>query len=74
MTAPSDLFETFLQSDRAQSRYRERNEKRDQVRNERLLPLLNQFLDGEIALEEFKPRNDGLNKQHPYWGFDGFNG
>ena len=74
MTDPSDLFEAFLQSDRAQSRYRERNEERDQVRDEHLLPLLNQFLDGEITLEEFKPRNDGLNKQHPYWGFDGFNG
>lgn len=74
MTAPPELFEAFLQSDRAQSRYRERNEMRDQVRNEQLLPLLNQFLDCEIALEEFKPRNDGLNKQHPYWGFDGFNG
>lgn len=74
MTAPPELFEAFLESDRAQSRYRERNEKRDQVRNENLLPLLNQFLDGEITLEEFKPRNDGLNKQHPYWGFDGFNG
>jgi len=74
MTAPPDLFESFLESDRAQSRYRERNEKRDQVRSERLRPLLNQFLDDEITLEEFKPRNDGLNKQHPYWGFDGFNG
>lgn len=74
MTAPSDLFTAFLESDRSQSRYRSRNENRDQVRNNRLLPLLNQFLDGEISLDEYKSRNDGLNKQYPNWGFDGFNG
>lgn len=74
MTAPAELFTAFLESDRAQSRYTERNQKRDDVRHEHLLPLLGKFLDGDIGLEEFKPRNDGLNKQYPYWGFDGFNG
>lgn len=74
MTEPPELFPAFLESERAQDRYRKRNRKRDQVRNDRLLPLLHQFIDGEIALEEYKSRNDGLNKQHPYWGFDGFNG
>lgn len=74
MTAPVELFESFLTSDRAQSRYVERNEKRDQVRHNHLLPLLEEFLDGNTTLGEFKPRNDGLNKQYPFWGFDGFNG
>lgn len=74
MSSPEQLFNEFLDSERAQSRYVERNERRDHVREEYLLPLLDEFLNGEIELEEFKPRNDGLNKEHPLWGFDGFNG
>ncbi|TKX64606.1 MULTISPECIES: hypothetical protein [Halorubrum] len=74
MTSPPELFESFLASERAQTHYNERNAERDEVRREELFPLLNRFLDGDVTLEEFKPRNDGLNKQYPYWGFDGFNG
>lgn len=74
MTSPPELFESFLASERAQTHYNERNAGRDEVRREELFPLLNRFLDGDVTLEEFKPRNDGLNKQYPYWGFDGFNG
>ena len=74
MTTPEQLFEEFLENDRVQERYADRNERRNRVRQEHLLPLLEQFLNGEITLEEFKPRNDGLNKEYPLWGFDGFNG
>lgn len=74
MAAPRNLFESFFNDERAQSYYEERDRERDEVMENRLVPLLNEFLSGEISLDEYKPRNDGLNKEHAYWGFDGFNG
>lgn len=74
MVAPQELFERFYNNERAQSYYSERNRLRDEVRTEQLLPLLEEFLNGDVGLNEYKPRNDGINKESPYWGFDGFNG
>lgn len=53
MVAPEQLFEAFLENERAQDRYAERNERRDRVREEHLLPLLGQFLDGEEVNQAF---------------------
>jgi len=35
---------------------------------------INDYLQDEVALEEFKTAIDGLNKRNPYWGFKGVNG
>jgi len=45
----------------------------DLIRDE-LRPLLLNFLGGQICVEEFKTRNDSLNKMHGYWGFKGIKG
>jgi len=39
-----------------------------------VLGWLNRFLNGEIALEEFKTANDGINKRNRLWGFQAING
>lgn len=36
--------------------------------------ILDQFLNGTLALEEFKTQIDSINKRHPLWGFKGING
>lgn len=39
-----------------------------------LLPLLQSYLSGQTSLEDFKSKNDGLNKRNEYWGFKGIKG
>ena len=37
-------------------------------------PLLANFLAGHIPLDQFKSKNDGINKRHALWGFRGMKG
>jgi hypothetical protein len=49
----------------------------DQKRRETIpevLDWLNRFLKDEVALEEFKTVNDGINKRNRLWGFQAING
>jgi hypothetical protein len=39
-----------------------------------LMPLLSSYLHGQLPLPDFKSKIDGINKQHPYWGFRGIKG
>jgi len=39
-----------------------------------LRPLLMRFIAGNLALEEFKPTVDGINKRNNHWGFSGMKG
>ena len=39
-----------------------------------LKPLLADYLSGKIPLDTFKPKNDGINKEHSLWGFKGIKG
>lgn len=39
-----------------------------------VLGWLNRFSTGEVALEEFKTANDGINKRNRLWGFQAING
>ena len=39
-----------------------------------VLDWLNRFLKDEVALEEFKTGNDGINKRNRLWGFQAING
>lgn len=39
-----------------------------------VLSWLNRFLKDEVALEEFKTVNDGINKRNRLWGFQAING
>jgi len=40
----------------------------------RLRELMDEFLDEDMALGDFKSEIDGQNKRFPYWGFKGMNG
>lgn len=51
----------------------ELDEKRLEIIPE-VLGWLNRFLKDEIALEEFKTANDGINKRNRLWGFQAING
>jgi hypothetical protein len=48
--------------------------KRIELIAKELRPLLTGFLGGDIPLEVFKSRVDGINKRHEYWGFKGIKG
>jgi hypothetical protein len=50
------------------------DEKRVEVIEEKLKPLLKSYLDGETALGKFKSGIDSLNKRNSYWGFKGIKG
>jgi len=39
-----------------------------------LKPLVEEYLAGKVNLETFKPKNDGINKEHRRWGFQGIKG
>lgn len=50
------------------------DKERVKVIEEQLKPLLNSYLEGDIKLEEFKSKVDGINKRCSYWGFKGIKG
>jgi len=52
----------------------ERDQKRVELINTVLRPLLTQYLAGHISLPEFKSEVDSINKRHTYWGFKGVKG
>lgn len=52
---------------------RELDQKRLEIIPE-VLGWLNRFLKGDVALEEFKTVNDGINKRNRLWGFQAING
>ncbi|WP_158854002.1 hypothetical protein [Halorhabdus sp. CUG00001] len=74
MVSPEDVFQEFADSEGAQKHYREHNAKRDEVAEEELQPLINEFQNDDVDVVEFKSRIDGLNKRNQLWGFDGFIG
>jgi hypothetical protein len=74
MVAPEEVFQEFGDSEEAREHYRRHNEKRDEVAEEKLQPLIDDFESGDVDIAEFKSRIDGLNKRNPLWGFDGFIG
>lgn len=74
MTTPEEIFTEFSNSERAQSHYKEHDSKRDEVAEEELQPLIEEFQSREIHIAEFRSRVDGLNKRNQLWGFDGFVG
>jgi hypothetical protein len=53
---------------------RERNEERKKINHEKIKPLITEFLDNSIGLDEFKSRIDGLNKKSKLWGYSGIAG
>jgi hypothetical protein len=38
------------------------------------MPLLSEYLNGNVPLFEFKVKVDGINKRNPLWGFKGIKG
>lgn len=55
-------------------RQSERDSERVALIEKEIDPLVIGFLDGSIPLAEFKPKIDGINKRHEYWGFKGTKG
>jgi hypothetical protein len=74
MPTPEDVFQKFAESEEAREHYTEHNSKRDEVIEQKLQPLIEEFQGGKMGIVEFRNRNNGINKQHPHWGFDGFVG
>ena len=52
----------------------ERDESRVNHIEGELKPLVQGYLEGRVALSDFKSQIDGLNKRHQYWGFKGIKG
>ena len=52
----------------------DRDKKRINVIDNVLKPLLDQYFNNEIPLQEFKFKVDGISKTHPHWGFRGIKG
>lgn len=74
MVVPDEIFQGFADSGEVQEYYADHNKKRDEVADEKLQPLIDDFQSGEVDIVEFKSRVDGLNKRNQLWGFDGFVG
>ena len=52
----------------------ERNQERLTLIATKLAPVVDEYLNGEIVLSEFKTKIDGINKRHTNWGFRGIKG
>jgi hypothetical protein len=52
----------------------ERDESRVKRIEGELKPLVQGYLEGRIALSDFKSQVDSLNKRYQYWGFKGVKG
>ncbi|MCX5888424.1 MAG: hypothetical protein NTY36_03115 [Deltaproteobacteria bacterium] len=50
------------------------DQERVQVIEKDLRPLLAGYLEGKVALSDFKSKVDGINKRHNLWGFKGIKG
>jgi hypothetical protein len=74
MTTIGNVLDEFTSSERAQSHYDGHDSKRDNVAENELQPLIQEFQNEEIDIAEFRSRIDGLNKRNQLWGFDGFVG
>ncbi len=46
----------------------ERDERRAEIIDRQLVPLLESYLDGRVSLEQFKTQNDGINNREEHWG------
>lgn len=67
-------FETYLDNKDFQEERKELHDKRRKVAEEKLLPLIESFTNGEIPLSKFRSNVDGINKKNDHWGFNGFAG
>jgi hypothetical protein len=52
----------------------ERDRERALLIDGQLRPLVDGYLCGQIRLDEFKSKIDGINKRHEHWGFKGIKG
>ncbi len=52
----------------------EGDQRRVQLIETELKPLVDAYLTGQTSLPDFKSKVDGLNKRHKYWGFKGIKG
>ncbi len=50
------------------------DQKREQVIESELKPLLSNYLDGNLELSDFKSKVDSINKKNNLWGFKGVKG
>ena len=50
------------------------DQKREQVIESELKPLLSNYLDGNLELSDFKSKVDSINKKNELWGFKGIKG
>jgi len=53
---------------------RERDQRRAQLIDSELKPLVADYRAGAIELADFKSRVDGINKRNEFWGFKGIKG
>lgn len=51
-----------------------RDQKREQVIEKELKPLLSDYLDGNLELSVFKAKVNGINMRNNLWGFNGVKG
>lgn len=68
MPSPEAVVRQFAESDEAQDHYATRNQKRDEVARDDLRPLIQEFLNGEISVGEFRSRVSGFARRHNLWG------
>ncbi len=52
----------------------ERDERRAEIIENVMHPLLTDYIDGAVSLADFKSKVDSINKRNPYWGFKGIKG
>lgn len=67
-------FESYLEDEEFLRERKELHEKRREVAEEKLVPLIESFTNSEISLSKFRSNVDGINKKNDHWGFNGFAG
>ena len=77
---PVEVMQLYLSSPASENgqtpvqRYEQADKDRATLIDGTLKQLVADFLAGKILLDTFKPKNDGINKEHRRWGFQGIKG
>ena len=70
----SEIVDNYLIDNKILEKHKEINVNRKNISQNEIKPLIIKFFREKIKIDEFKPKNDSLNKKHNLWGFKGIAG
>lgn len=70
----SEIIDNYLNDNKTLEEHNERNVKRKNISENEIKPLCIELFKDNLRIDEFKKKNDSLNKKYNLWGFKGIAG